>query len=111
MTTPYSLAPISAPHIHQGRDRITALVCATWSTWVHVHASGTVTSWSADATQDRTWDSLASRSLFLAKMTPSAWTETMVSHIPVTISGVVTASRRLGGSFASASPDWLPFSK
>ena len=36
MTTPCSLAPISAPHIHHGWDSRMAWVCATWGIEIHV---------------------------------------------------------------------------
>lgn len=37
METPWSLAPISAPHIQAGLLRITAWVFLTWSTSMYVH--------------------------------------------------------------------------
>ena len=35
--TPWSLAPISAPHIQAGLLRMTAWVCSTWGIWMYVH--------------------------------------------------------------------------
>lgn len=35
--TPWSLAPISAPHIQAGLLRMTAWVCSTWGIWMKVH--------------------------------------------------------------------------
>ncbi len=90
MTTPCSLAPISAPNIHQGRDSSTAWVWATCAMSIQVQR--TVTSESVGSAESvRTWSragihssscaSLASRSLFLANRTPSSVTVTIVSHI------------------------------
>ena len=47
MTTPCSLVPISAPHIHQGREINVAWVCSTWGTSTHVHATRVPAGWSA----------------------------------------------------------------
>ena len=80
MTTPCSLAPISAPHIHHGRERRTAAVRATWGTVVQVQVTEDPAGCSAPDTHSRTWASFGSRSLFLAKSTPSSVTVTRVSH-------------------------------
>ena len=80
ITTPCSLAPISAPHIHHGRDSSTAWVWATWGTSIHVHATRSSAAWSAAGTHSRGWASLGSRSLFLAKSTPSGVMVTIESH-------------------------------
>ncbi len=81
ITTPCSLAPISAPHIHQGRESSTAWVWLTWGTSIHVHRTTASSGWSAAATHSRSWASLGSRSLFLANITPSAVMATNESHI------------------------------
>src|SRR5664280_2657802 len=80
MTTPCSLAPISAPHIHHGRDNSTAWVRVTWGTLIHVQATVVPSGWEVAGTQSRTCASLGSRSLFLANSSPSSVTRTRVSH-------------------------------
>ncbi len=80
ITTPCSLAPISAPQIHHGRDSTTAWVWAAWSTWIQVQRTDVPGLWSRAGTQSRNCASFGSRSLFLANRTPSAVRETSVSH-------------------------------
>ena len=81
ITTPCSLAPISAPHIHHGRLSSTAAVAGAWSISVHVQASRLPTSCCCAGCQVSTCASLGSRSLFLAKSTPSPARVTRVSHM------------------------------
>ncbi len=81
ITTPCSLVPISAPHIHHGRDTKVAWVWATWGTSIQVQGTRSPSSWSAAGTHSRSWASLGSRSLFLAKSTPSSVMVTIESHI------------------------------
>ena len=53
MTTPCSLAPISAPHIQKGRLSRTAWVRATWGTSIPVQRSEVPASWSAAGCHSR----------------------------------------------------------
>ena len=81
MATPCSLAPISAPHIHQGRESTMALVEATWGMSIQVQRRVLPASNSSDGTHSRNCASFGSRSLFLANRTPWSVTLTIVSHI------------------------------
>jgi hypothetical protein len=83
IATPCSLAPISAPHIHQGWLSRTAWVRGTWSISLHVHRTR-CSSWSCAAYHRSTCASLGSRSLFLASSTPSRVRLTNVSHMRAT---------------------------
>jgi hypothetical protein len=86
MTTPCSFAPISAPHIHQGCESRTALVCSTCGIEIQVQAMSDGSGpWSAAGYQRGTCDSFGSRSLFFANSTPSGVIETSVSHTPPTL--------------------------
>src|SRR6056297_192442 len=88
ITTPCSLAPISAPHIHHGCETSTALVWATCGTEIHVQStSSTSGSWSAAGYQRGICASFGSRSLFFANSTPSGVNETRVSHTPAKLVG------------------------
>ena len=80
ITTPCSLAPISAPHIHHGWLSRTAYVRGTWSISLQVHRSR-VEVVEVAGYQRSTWASLGSRSLFLANSTPSSVRLTRVSHM------------------------------
>ena len=94
MTTPCSLAPISAPHIHQGLEISTALVWSTWGMSIQVQRQRLPAGWSAAATHSNNWDSLGWRSLFLANSTPSSVTATSESHIRTPPAGGRPAGRR-----------------
>src|SRR5664280_655817 len=81
ITTPCSLAPTSAPHIHQGREMRRAWVRSTWGMSIQVQATRSPGRWSSAGTHSSGWASLGSRSLFLAKSTPSSVRVTIESHI------------------------------
>ncbi len=81
ITTPFSLAPISAPHIHHGWLSRTAFVVGTWSISVQVHDSRVPAAYSRAGCHRSTCASLGSRSLFFANSTPSPARLTRVSHM------------------------------
>ena len=102
MTTPCSLAPISAPHIHQGRESSTAWVWATWGMSIQVHDTRSPAAWSAAGTHSRGWASFGSRSLFLAKSTPSPVMVTIESHMGSPPPGQRSNHRRPSGGTPGA---------
>ena len=57
MTTPCSLAPISAPHIQNGRESSTAWVVGAWSTVIHVQAEAGAAGWVRRGCQSSSWAS------------------------------------------------------
>ena len=85
ITTPCSLAPISAPHIQNGRLSSTAWVRPAWAISIQVQRSFSPGRCSRRGRQSNLWPSLGSRSEFLAKSTRSGRTMTMVSHISAII--------------------------
>src|ERR1035437_7240841 len=87
ITTPCSLAPISAPHIHHGRDTSTAWVWATCGISIQVQLTRSPAGWSEAGIHSSGWASLGSRSLFLANITPLSVMVTNESHIRAPTSG------------------------
>ena len=80
MVTPCSLAPISAPHIHHGRETTVAWVLATCGIETQVSSAAAVEACSAAGVHSHSWASLTSRSLFLASTKPCSPRSTKVSH-------------------------------
>jgi hypothetical protein len=83
MATPCSLAPISAPHIQNGRLSISACVRRTCGITRQVQRSVAPGACSRAAIQPSTCASLGSRSQFLAKITRSGLTATKTSDMAV----------------------------
>src|SRR4030066_118648 len=81
LTTPFSLAPISAPHIQKGRESNTAWVSAAWGISIQVQRTVASGPWVRRGCHSSSWASLGSRSEFLAKSTRPGATTTIVSHM------------------------------
>ncbi len=80
MTTPCSFAPISAPHIQNGRLSSTAAVSVTCGISMWVQRTVDPGAWARRGCQSSSWASLGSRSEFLANSTSPSRTIATVSH-------------------------------
>ena len=80
MATPCSFAPISAPHIQNGRESRTACVSGACSISIHVQRTRGPAAWRRRGCHSRSCASFGSRSEFFAKSTRPGATCTSVSH-------------------------------
>ena len=81
IATPAALAPISAPHIQNGRLMRIACVRGAWGISIQVQRTTVPGAWAAAGCHSSGWASLQSRSEFLASRTRSSTTTTTVSHM------------------------------